>query len=214
MSIKELRGLAFSGGLLKVVTLVGATKALEEKHVGLQDLLVTAGTSSGAILAVLVAMRWTAEELRRTLIQETHVVGDMLHEDPLRLGMVTILWRLYKRRGIDSGHKLYSYLGRLIAKHGDDEDMTFAEMFERYGRDALVTACCYSRTRLHVRSRHSASPTVANGHRRYFAGKRRPTCPSELPCEPLAATPAYWNPLRLEAMCILMVGSFAITHCE
>lgn len=141
-----VRGLVFAGGLLKAVMLVGGMRAFEEDTAGLADLRVTGGSSSGAIIAALVATGWTADEIADQLIDRTHVIGDFVRENPFSFSKLTLLWRLVRRRGLDDGSLLYETLGRLLSRHasGNNPDETFAEVFARTGRALVITTSCYT----------------------------------------------------------------------
>jgi predicted acylesterase/phospholipase RssA len=144
---QTLRGLAFAGGFSKVFMLVGATCVLaEDSERGLSNVSVFAGTSSGAMLAVMLGCGWKPREIANTLIEETRVVGDLLERNPFDMNIISLLWSLSRRRGICEGKALYNYMGKLIAKHAGtgNEDMTFAEARKRFGYSIIVVASCYS----------------------------------------------------------------------
>lgn len=144
--MEAINGLAISGGMLRVVTLIGAVKAIEARL----KLHVVSGSSSGAILAAMLACRWSVDEIADHIINRTCVVGDLLRQNPLKMSWIAIFWRLVKHRGIDDGSLLYDYLGRLFEKKGDNADITFLEIEVKYGCSLIVTASCYSDLRLHT----------------------------------------------------------------
>jgi len=166
MSLKWTRvvnGITFSGGLLKAVTLLGGYKAFEEETRGLPDLKVLGGSSSGAILAALLATGWRVDEIADQLIDKTKVVGDLVgcaarilliidsnreqvRHNPFSLNKLSLLWKLVRGRGLDDGSLLYETLGKMLARHAanGNADITFEEARAQFGRDLIVTTSCYT----------------------------------------------------------------------
>ena len=62
----HFKNLVFEGGGVKGIAYVGALKKLEEEDI-LQNIERVAGTSAGAMVAVLIGLGYTAEELRTIL---------------------------------------------------------------------------------------------------------------------------------------------------
>lgn len=144
------KSLSLCGGLLKAATLIGCVKAVETASGGnLDGLVVVSGSSSGAVIAALVAIGWSADDIATRLIDDTRIVGDILESDPLRLNVLQILWKLWKDRGLDTGAHMYAFFDGLFG------DLTFEDVKFHYDRDLLVTASCYSPPGLVVFSRFS-----------------------------------------------------------
>jgi predicted acylesterase/phospholipase RssA len=131
---RRLQSLSLCGGLLKAATLVGCVKALEEADMLGEELVVLSGSSSGAVLAALVATGWSADQIAYQLIEKTSVVGDLLESDPFALSVVQILWTLWRQRCLDRGERMFAFFSRLFG------DLTFAQVKERFGKDLIVTA--------------------------------------------------------------------------
>lgn len=169
---RVVTALCFPGGLLKGVMLVGGMQRLEEETTLVRDLAVTSGTSSGAIIACLAALGWRSEAIARcvrrrtapssggvthtaprTLFEETNIIGDIIAENPLELSIITVAWRLFRRRALDDGKRFFAFLGRVLASstsHSVNPDITFDELAALTGRHLLVTASCYSTRKLVV----------------------------------------------------------------
>ena len=138
-----VKSLSLPGGLVKAATLVGCLKALELETTLLNDLEVVSGSSSGAIVAAMVACRWSADEIAQLLIEDCDIVKDMLScRNPLDLSIVNIVWRLWRHRSIDDGAKMYAFMGEHFG------DITFQQVKDVYDRDLVVTASCYTTRRL------------------------------------------------------------------
>lgn len=139
---RRLKSLSLCGGLLKAATLVGCIKALEDADMLGEELVVVSGSSSGAVLAALVAIGWKADQIAYQLIEKTSVVGDLLESDPFALNIVQIIWTLWRNRCLDKGDRMYAFFDHLFG------DITFAQVKARFNRDLIVTASCYSTQKL------------------------------------------------------------------
>lgn len=148
--VAVVKSLSLCGGLLKAATLIGCVKAVETASGGsLYKLTVVSGSSSGAVIAALVACGWSADDIATRLIDETSVVGDLLESDPFKLNVLQILWTLWKSRGLDRGARMYAFFDRLFG------DLTFEDVKFHHKRDLLITASCYSPPGLVIFSRFS-----------------------------------------------------------
>ncbi|RKN84719.1 patatin-like phospholipase family protein [Paenibacillus ginsengarvi] len=111
----------FEGGGVKALALVGAVKAAEERGVKFKQV---AGTSSGAIVASLLAAGYTADELKQ-IIMETpftdFLAKSWLHELPI----VGPAVRLFVKKGLYSGQKLEKWIEEKLAAKGV---RTFADL--------------------------------------------------------------------------------------
>ncbi|GAA3405509.1 patatin-like phospholipase family protein [Paenibacillus hodogayensis] len=111
----------FEGGGVKAIALAGAIKAAEEQGVKFNQV---AGTSSGAIVAALLAAGYTADELKQ-IIMETpftdFLAKSWLHQVPV----VGPALRLFVRKGLYSGQKLEQWMADKLAAKGI---RTFADL--------------------------------------------------------------------------------------
>ena len=62
----HFRNLVFEGGGVRGIAYVGALEVLDKEGI-LKDIKRVAGTSAGAMVAVLVGLRYTADELKEIL---------------------------------------------------------------------------------------------------------------------------------------------------
>ncbi|MEF3301954.1 patatin-like phospholipase family protein [Paenibacillus sp. GYB003] len=111
----------FEGGGVKAIALVGAIKAAEEQGIRFKQV---AGTSSGAIVASLLAAGYTADELKQ-IIMETpftdFLAKSWLHQVPI----VGPAVRLFVKKGLYSGQKLERWIEEKLAAKGV---RTFADL--------------------------------------------------------------------------------------
>lgn len=99
-----IKNLVFKGGGVRGIAYAGALSVLEEKGV-LQNLQRTAGTSAGAITALLVALKYTAAEIHQ-------IVGD-LNFASLQHGLN--LFRLAERFGVYSNQHLMDWIDKVVS---------------------------------------------------------------------------------------------------
>lgn len=114
----------FEGGGVKAVGLVGAVKAAEEHGIVFDGL---AGTSSGAIVAAFIAAGYTADEMRK-LIMETPFTIFLKTTFIHRLHKVGPILRLFVKKGLYSGQQLEEWVRRQLEKRGI---RTFGDIQER-----------------------------------------------------------------------------------
>lgn len=111
----------FEGGGVKAIALVGAIKAAEEHGVKFHQV---AGTSSGAIVASLLAAGYTADELKKMMLETPFtdfLARSWLHELPI-IGPAA---RLFIKKGLYSGQKLEQWIAQKLAAKGI---RTFADL--------------------------------------------------------------------------------------
>lgn len=111
----------FEGGGVKAIALVGAIKAAEEYGVKFRHV---AGTSSGAIVASLLAAGYTADELKK-IILETPFTGFLTRSWLHQLPIVGPAARILIKKGLYSGQRLESWIAEKLAEKGV---RTFADL--------------------------------------------------------------------------------------
>ncbi|ANE48090.1 patatin [Paenibacillus swuensis] len=104
----------FQGGGVKGIALVGAIAAMEERKVGFHQM---AGTSSGSIVAALLAAGYTAEEMKK-LILETPFSQFVQKDFLFRLGYAGPALRLLIKKGLYSGEQLERWVHRKLMDKG------------------------------------------------------------------------------------------------
>lgn len=104
----------FEGGGVKAIALAGAIKAAEEEGVKFHQV---AGTSSGAIVASLLAAGYRADELKKIIIETpfSDFLGkSWLHQMPI----VGPAVRLFIKKGLYSGQRLERWIEEKLAAKG------------------------------------------------------------------------------------------------
>lgn len=106
--------LVFEGGGVKAVALIGALSVLEERGFEPQHI---AGTSGGAVVAVLLAAGFTAGEMRERLLEfDFGSLRDVGWED--RIPLVSTPLSILKDQGIYEGEALQGYVRELLEEKG------------------------------------------------------------------------------------------------
>ncbi len=136
--------LVFSGGGVKGIAFLGGLTALKEKGI-LEKVTGFAGSSSGAITAGLLSVRFslddTAEVLRNTDFEE-------FKDDSF--GILMDIARIIDEFGLYKGDKFRKWYGSLLQKQTGIKGITFAQAHEKYGTHLKVTAANLSRQKLEI----------------------------------------------------------------
>lgn len=104
----------FEGGGVKAIGLVGAVQAAEEAGFAFRRM---AGTSSGALVASLLAAGYNAQEMAK-LIQETPFTEFLPQTALMRIKWVGPPLQLLLHKGLYPGDKLEQWIGATLAAKG------------------------------------------------------------------------------------------------
>lgn len=132
----HFHNLVFEGGGVKGIAYVGALEVLEKEGI-LQNIKRVAGTSAGAMMAVLVGLRYTAEEVREVLWELNF--KKFLDSS---FGIVRDTKRLIEEYGWYKGDYFRDLMADLIKRKTGDGEMTFAQLAatQKYREIYLVGA--------------------------------------------------------------------------
>lgn len=111
----------FEGGGVKAIGLVGAIKAAEEKGIQFHQV---AGTSSGAMVASLLAAGYTADEMRE-MILETPFIHFLKKSWLMDIKILGPALRLIFKKGLYSGNELEKWIYDKLSAKGI---RTFSDM--------------------------------------------------------------------------------------
>jgi NTE family protein len=122
--------LVLEGSGFSALAYCGAFEELEKRHI-LKDIKYFAGSSSGALLATLLAMNFTPKE-----------IGDIFatydFENVLSTSRIKMIWNLLWHFGLFSSNPIITRLKEIIkAKH--DPDITFDQLFKKTGNFLVIT---------------------------------------------------------------------------
>ena len=118
----HFHNLVFEGGGVKGIAYVGALEVLEREGI-LQDIKRVAGTSAGAMMAVMVGLRYTADEVKEKLWK----LNFMNFMDS-SFGIVRDTKRLIDEYGWYKGEYFRNLIADLIKEKTGNGEMTFKEL--------------------------------------------------------------------------------------
>lgn len=104
----------FEGGGVKGISLVGAVRSAEQKGVQFHRV---AGTSSGSIVASLIAAGYNAEEMKK-IIQQTPFSSFMQRSPIFNIGLIGPAVRLLLKKGLYSGEALENWIRQILEAKG------------------------------------------------------------------------------------------------
>lgn len=130
----EIHNLVFEGGGIRGIAYAGAYKYLEEN--GLTDNVRNiAGSSAGAITAGLLAVGFSSGEIKDILNGE--IDYDEITDSRKCFGRC---YGFFKNYGLYKGEYFEEIYGKILAKKTQNPNITFKEVFEKYGIKLYITA--------------------------------------------------------------------------
>jgi len=126
--------LAFEGGGVKGIAYCGALRVLEEKGVYPKRIQRVAGASIGSLCATLTALGFSSGELL-DLLEKTDLAWVM---QDARFGRFGGLVNIFRSFGLNPGSRLLEFIGGQLAARTGSEDVTFAQLLDRTGRELCV----------------------------------------------------------------------------
>jgi NTE family protein len=154
-NISEYRHIVFEGASVKIFAYIGVIKALEE-HGILKNLTHYIGTSSGSIIATMLALDYTSSEIRDLFYAQ--------NEKTLGLAKPNYIYfiynLLYKYGYINNGMYLSFIKSIIKAKStSKSEDYTFKELYDNTGKVLVITGTCLNKRETHYYN-HIANPNM------------------------------------------------------
>jgi len=134
---RSIENLVFKGGGVLGIAYAGAIETLEKEGI-LKDVKRTAGTSAGAVAAMLISLGYSSKEI-------VDVLGDTNFKkfqddlNPLKLT---------KKYGLYRGEKLLSWVQGIIEQKTGNKDLTFAELKDQGYKTLKVFASDLNTTTL------------------------------------------------------------------
>eukprot|EP00112_Aurelia_sp_Birch-Aquarium-sp1_P010373 Seg2218.5 transcript_id=Seg2218.5/GoldUCD/mRNA.D3Y31 product="putative protein R571" protein_id=Seg2218.5/GoldUCD/D3Y31 len=127
-----IENLVFEGGGNKGMSYVGAIEVLEEAGI-MKKIKRVAGSSVGAITASLVAVGYTAQDLKDFMDQDLRkVLVDH------RCGYCSLLPNLLQGFGWNPGKRLLKWFGEQLKERTGNADITFKELLHQFGRELCI----------------------------------------------------------------------------
>jgi NTE family protein len=152
MNIEKYKytNLVFQGGGVKGFAHIGVVKKLEEIGL-LSNIKRFAGTSVGSLIASLLAIGFTADEI----IEQK----DKIDFSVFKIGcLITALYRIWKFFGVHPIDALEKQI-REIIETKISSDITLSELYSLTGNDLVIVTCCLNRQKS-IYLHHSKFPNV------------------------------------------------------
>jgi NTE family protein len=127
--------LAFEGGGTLIPAHAGVVQTYADWGY-LHKLKGFAGSSAGSIVATLLAVKASNEQIKDQIM--SFDFGELKDDS---WGVFRDLWRLWKHLGFHKGDALLEKIETTLLEITGNKDMTFAEQWARYSKELVITGC-------------------------------------------------------------------------
>jgi NTE family protein len=138
----QIKNLVFEGAGIRGIAYSGAIKELETRNI-LQNVQRVAGTSAGAITALLLSLGYSADEIT-AIINST----SFKKFNDGKLFFIGGFSRFQKYYGWYRGQQFEKWLSKLIAVKTGDANVSFDQLHEKGFKDLYVTGTCLNKQSL------------------------------------------------------------------
>jgi len=167
--ITNFENLVFSGGGIKGVAYAGIPKVLKDYEI-IDNIKKVAGTSAGSIAALLIALRYTPNQIEK-------IISKLDFNNFIDTRLITKhIFKLLFYTGIQSGSRLENWIKAKIKYKTGRELTTFIELYEITKIELVITAVNFD------------SQTVS-----YFSYKTTPEMPIWIAIRASTALPVYYE---------------------
>ena len=132
----HLKKLVFSGGGIKGIAFIGALKVLDKYNL-LSCIDTYLGCSAGAIVALLISIGYSPDDLYRLFTQ----VNISKYQD-------FEMEKFLETKGIDTGNKLMQLIYTITRRKDVDQETTFQELFKKTGKTLIMVGSNITRNRV------------------------------------------------------------------
>lgn len=172
----DINYLVFEGGGIRGIGFGGCIRFMEEYDL-MANIKGMAGSSAGAIVAAGVAVGYSSQEIIDVLSTTDF---NSFKDDSW--GVVFDIVRLFTQYGIYKGDAFFKWFSGLLEKKTGKADITFKEVYERYGRTLVITGSCLNKARSYYF--HHEDPAYAD-------------MPVALAVRISMSIPLYWKAVKL-----------------
>ncbi len=143
------RNLVFEGAGIRGIAYAGVVQELEAAGI-MQHIQGFAGTSAGAITALLLSIGYTGAETGK-------VISDTRFQrfNDGRFFFIGGLYRMQKNFGWYRGKAFDRWLAGLISRKTGNANLSFAQLYARTGKELCITATSFNRQKALYFSRHT-----------------------------------------------------------
>lgn len=151
--VGPIKNLVFEGAGIRGIAYAGVLEEFEKARL-IENVTRVGGTSAGAIIALPLALGYSAEEINQ-LIYRTNF--NKFNDG--RFIFFGGIHRMKKRYGWYRGEKFSRWLEEIIARKVQNVDITFSELHKGGFKDLYITATCLNKQKLLVFS-HETYPDM------------------------------------------------------
>lgn len=169
-----MENLIFAGGGIKCLAFIGALEVLDD-HGHLTKIKRVIGSSAGAMVAVLVACKFTPMEIY-------HVISTLNFTSLLdNSSVIRNLWRLIFSYGYYDSWPVIQVVAEALRERGIPDTITFQEVYEQFGTELVITGTCLNKRRVE-----------------YFCRKTHPDMSIILATKISASLPIFFEPVEYQ----------------
>ena len=135
--------IVIEGGGIRAYASIGVLQELEKRN-KLSSIKRIAGTSAGSIIATLLALDCSSDEMKKYY--------DLMDMAPYKIKYYSILtyYNLLYKRGIhDSYHMKDNVISKILNEKIGRDDITFKEIYDLYGKILVITGTCLNKREIH-----------------------------------------------------------------
>lgn len=123
--------IAFSGGGTHTLAFIGCIKYLKEVN-KLDEIKNLIGASAGSLIALLVILNWTYEDMYKFCTSDLIKFVDNMNFS------LTSIFNLPKIYGMNDGKDIIKLVESILIKSNLDPNITFLEITKLYGRNIII----------------------------------------------------------------------------
>lgn len=143
----NIKNLVFEGAGIRGIAYAGVLSELEARNI-LPSIEKVGGTSSGAIMALGIALGYSGKEMQ-SIIGETN----FKKFNDGRYFFMGGINRISKYFGWYRGRRFETWIAKIIKQKTGNDDITFEELHEKGFKDLYITGTCLNRQQLVIFSR-------------------------------------------------------------
>jgi NTE family protein len=128
-----IKNLVFEGAGVRGIAYCGAVQEMEAKNL-MGNLEKVGGTSSGAIVAMMISLGYTGKDIEQLIVKTKF--RKLNDGGFFFIGGITRIKRYF---GWYKGKKAEKWLGKIIEEKTGDADITFEELYQKGFKDLYIT---------------------------------------------------------------------------
>ncbi|ARR75037.1 putative patatin-like phospholipase, partial [Mimivirus AB-566-O17] len=132
--------LVIEGGGSKNIASIGALDYLHN-HTLLNNIVNYAGTSSGAILCILLVMNYTPKEIKDVVFNGTL-------NKYIKNNFFMNAYNLFNKYGLNNPNKVIKLMGKLFTNKGFSKNITFKELYHKTHKTLVITGTNISKQKI------------------------------------------------------------------